>query len=175
MCKWVGTCLLVGSLFFSGQVLAKDVSFGPKDTLYSLTIPEKWTESTYSNGVQLTSEDKKSSLAVTILPKEGISVSTILQMLPSKLGLTEVKKEDVKVAEEEKPKGKKGKEKVAHKPKFEHSVVRGLLGGVPLRIELKEEKNCLVSIVSAGDDEVIHSCLATLTTVAATQVGNENK
>ncbi|MBQ7739503.1 MAG: hypothetical protein IJT59_07610 [Desulfovibrionaceae bacterium] len=152
--------ILLGGLLFAGNAWAKDVEFGLSDVKYKITVPENWDKREFSGGVQLTSEDKKTSLAVTILKKEGINVNAIQQMLHSKLGLTEVKKEELH-PNQKAPK-RKSKQAAGSKPEPEHAIVTGFLEGVPLRIELKEAGSCLVSIVSAGDEEGIKNCLATL-------------
>ena len=157
-------CLL-GQVLFGQLAYAQDIKVSGKHASYKLTLPENWTERNFSNGVQLTSSDNKASLAITVLAKEGIEVDAIQQMLPSKLGLTEVKKEALsdKSQASNKAHGKKTP-KTAEKKK--HFVVTGLLEGVPMRIELKEEKNSIIAIVSSGDDPLIQTCLSSLTLIA---------
>ncbi|MBQ9536855.1 MAG: hypothetical protein IJU79_03590 [Desulfovibrionaceae bacterium] len=140
---------VLGLLFLgSNLALAEIVKFGPSDIEYGLTPPANWEKHDTTHGVQLVSQDKNTSLAVFLLKKEDITAEDLQQLqqiLPSKLGLTDVKKQE--------------------HPK--NVVITGVLEERELEIQQHDFEDCIVYIIAGGTDHAaIKNCIASLHRIA---------
>ncbi|MBQ7585457.1 MAG: hypothetical protein IJU40_04315 [Desulfovibrionaceae bacterium] len=149
MWKIFSSLLLV--LVLTSISLAETIQFGFDEVRFTVERPENWDKKEKNNGVQLTSDDKKTSIAISVNEKKNVSIEDIQQVLPSKLGLTEVKKQERKRL----------------------IVISGILEGQPIQIQLYNRDDCLLSIVTAGEDkEKIKACIASLRQVSLTPISD---
>ena len=110
------------------QAFGESVNFGDDHVRYTLDVPEHWEFEQNSENVQLSTQDKKQSVSLSYLQNEHISLKSLQQVIPSLLGLSDVKKKETKGG----------------------IVITGVESGVRVTIELRKAREDYLLIISAG-------------------------
>lgn len=112
----------------SSSAAAKELTFGQKPNLFSLYVDDSWTEEPLTNGLHLTSRDRKQSLVIAVNDSEGLTLDALQRPIPARLELKDVKK-------------KEGKGSV---------TITGTRDNLPLLIQLVQKDSIFISVVSTG-------------------------
>ncbi len=141
----------VTSLFCCADSLwAKErVVFGQKPNLFALEVADDWKMEMLTNGLQLTSQDQKQSVAIAVNDGEGIALSSLERSLPARLELKDVKKKNDKNG----------------------ITLTGLRQAIPVLVYLQQRDFLFVSVVATGlEKKQLDALLASLTPVDSDDV-----
>ena len=130
---------------FYGTAFAEPAVFGPKECQYSIDVPEGWDKSVTGSSILVTSSDKENSLAVTIFDDKKVTIKSLQQILPSKLGLTDVVKQEKK----------------------QDVFITGTCEGVSLQVTLRSTAEGIITTIAAGNEkDILKKCISSLHVVS---------